>query len=65
MLLIVTKFIIGLIISLAIFLIVRNLVNNNYNILNLKTLIALIIVTLPVPLFYDTEYNSITTILTF
>lgn len=63
--LIMTRFIIGLIISLAIFFIVRNLVNNNYKILNLKTLIALIIVALPVPLFYDTEYNSITTILTF
>ena len=63
--LILTRFIIGLIISLAIFLIVRNLVNNNYKILDLKTLIALIIVALPVPLFYDTEYNSITTILTF
>ena len=63
--LILTRFIIGLIISLAIFLIVRNLVNNNYKILDLKTLIALIIVALSVPLFYDTEYNSITTILTF
>lgn len=62
---IMTKFIIGIIISLAIFLIVRNLVNNNYKILNLKTLISLIVVALPVPLFYDTEYNSITTILTF
>ena len=60
-----TKIVIGLIISFAIFLIVRNLVNNNYKILNLKTMLSLIIVALPVPLFYDTDYNSITTILTF
>lgn len=65
MLLVITKFIIGLIISTAVFLIVRNLVNNNCKIVKLKTQIALIIVALPVLLFYDTEYNSITTVLTF
>ena len=63
--LIITKFIIGLIMSITTFLIVRNLVDNNYKYLNLKTLLALIIVSIPIFLFYDTEYNSIITILTF
>lgn len=63
--LIIIKIIIGLIMSLTTFLIVKNLVNSNYKFLNLKTLITLIIVAMPIILFYDTEYNSIITILTF
>lgn len=63
--LVIIKIIIGLIMSLTTFLIVKNLVNSNYKFLNLKTLITLIIVAMPIILFYDTEYNSIITILTF
>ena len=62
--LIVTKFLIGLITSITIFIIVRNLVNNNYKYFNLKTLIALIIVSIPISLFYNSDYNGIITILT-
>ena len=51
--------------SLTTFFIVKNLVNNNSKFFNLKTLITLIIVAMPIILFYDTEYNSIITILTF
>ena len=65
MLLLITKIIIGLIMSLTTFFIVKNLVNNNSKFFNLKTLITLIIVAMPIILFYDTEYNSIITILTF
>lgn len=51
--------------SLTIFFIVRNLINSNYNYFNVKTFIALALVAIPIFLFYDTDYNSITTILTF
>ena len=61
----IVKIIIGLIMSLSIFLIVKNLISNNSRYFNLKTLIAIIIVSIPACLFYSSEYNGITTILTF
>ena len=63
--LIMIKIVIGLIMSLTTFLIVKNLVNSNYKFLNIKTVITLIIVSIPIIIFYDTEYNSVITILTF
>lgn len=65
MLPVVTKVIIGLIMSTCIFLIFKNLVNNNYRLFNLKTLFAILIVSIPALLFYSSEYNGITPILTF
>ncbi len=61
----IVKIIIGLIMSVSIFLIVKNLVNNNYRYFNIKTLLAIIIVSLPACISYSPEYNGITTILTF
>ena len=65
MLPLIVKFIIGLIMSLSVFLIVKNLVNNNCRYFTFQTLLAIIIVSTPAFLFYSSEYNGITTILTF
>ena len=47
------------------FFIVKNLTKSNISFFNFKTLIAIFINTIPTILFYDTEYNSSITILTF
>lgn len=65
MLPLIVKFIIGLIMSFSVFLIVKNLVNNNCRYFTFQTLLAIIIVSTPAFLFYSSEYNGITTILTF
>lgn len=63
--LIMTKFIMGLIMSISVLIIVKNLVNNNYRYFNIKTLLAIIIVSIPTFIFYSTKYNGTITILTF
>lgn len=63
--LIITKLIIGLILSITSFFIVRNLVKSKLNFFNIKSIISIILISIPTFLFYDSEYNSIITILTF
>ena len=59
------KVIIGLIMSLSMFVMVKNLINNNYRYFNIKSLTAIIIVSIPASLFYSSEYNGTMTIITF
>ncbi len=59
------KVIIGLIMSLSMFVMVKNLINNNYRYFNIKSLTAIIIVSIPASLFYSSEYNGNMTIITF
>lgn len=65
MLELIIKIIIYSIMPITSFFIVRNLVKSNLSFFNIKTLIALVINTIPTILFYDSEYNSTITILTF
>ena len=65
MLELIVKIIIYSIMPITSFFIVKNLIKSNISFFNLKTLIAIVINTIPTILFYDTEYNSSITILTF
>ena len=65
MLQIIIKIIIYSIMPITSFFIVKNLTKNNISFFNFRTLIAIFINTIPTILFYDTEYNSSITILTF
>ncbi len=60
-----TKIISGLIMSISVFIIVKNLVNSNIRYFNVRNIITIILVSLPICLFYNPEYNGISTILTF
>lgn len=63
--LIITKIVIGLILSITSFLIVKNLVKSKLKFFCIKTMISIILISIPTFLFYGSEYNSIITILTF
>ena len=63
--LILTKFIIGFVLSSASFFIVKNLVKSNLNYFSIKSMTSIILISIPTLLLYGSEYNSIITILTF
>ena len=63
--LIAIKIVGSLIMSITSFSIVKNLVQSNLNYFNIKSIISIILITIPTLLFYGSEYNSIITILTF
>ncbi len=60
-----TKIISGLIMSVSFFIIVKNLIDNNSKYFSLKNLLAIIIIIFPAIFLYKTEYNGVSTILTF
>ena len=60
-----TKIISGLIMSVSFFIIVKNLIDNNSTYFSHKNLLAIIIIIFPAIFLYKTEYNGVSTILTF
>ena len=65
MLPIITKFIDGIIISIAIITMAKNILKLNIKITNLKTIMLILIMIIPMIVFYQTEYNTILTIFTY
>ena len=65
MLPIIIKFIDGIIISIAIITIAKNILKLDIKITNLRTIMLMMIMIIPMIYFYQTEYNTILTIFTY
>ena len=64
MLPLIVKFIIGLIMAITSFLIVKKLTKNNEKI-SLYTVIIILILTLPTVILYQTKYNAFILLITY
>ena len=62
---IITKFITGLIMGIATIIMARKILKIDKNILEIKNVFLVLIITLPTLLLYETEYNTILTIITY
>ena len=63
--LIITKIIGSLYFAVASFLIVKNLVKSDTKLNNIQNIVLVILIALPVVIFYEKEYNTIVTILSY
>lgn len=65
MLPIITKFITGLIMGIATIIMARNILKENKSIFETKNIFLVLIMSLPTLILYQTEYNTVLTIITY